>query len=182
MAEVQTPAPKKRKKGCLIAAAVLGALFLGAGAFYGPAILDFYKVYGPDILSKPERHKYAATSEQNLKAIYQGMMLYHESEGQFPLAEGWMDAIANRLKSNDLEKGEAEKKLIRPDLAGTSGAFGYAMNESTSGKYKDDVADPGTTPLIYESKQTARNAKGDARDDRDGLAISVSGAILKGSE
>lgn len=169
----------KRRKGCLIASGVVAAAVLGAGIFYGPTLLDFLKVFGIEGLQKPEKHAYSATSEQNLKALYQGMLLYHESEGQFPEASGWMDAIRPRLLSNDLAKGEADKKLIRPDLAGSPDTYGYAMNDLASAKYKDDIKDPAKTPLLYETKQTSRNAKGDGKEDRIGMAIAVDGTILR---
>jgi len=171
----------KRKKGCLIAVGVFVVAIAGVLLFYGPTALNFWHVYGPDLVREPERQKYAASREQNLKAIYQGLMLYHESEGQFPTSEGWMDAIENRIKSNVLAKGEAEKKLVRPDLASEQGAFGYAMNDAASGKYMDDIPDKGKTPLIYESKQKTRNAHGDPAEDSDGLAITVDGTLIKES-
>ena len=179
MSQAEQPMVKKSRKGCKIGCAVVVILLIGPAWFYGPALIDFLNTYGIFFWRKPEKHAYSATSEQNLKAIYQGLMLYHESEGQFPNSDGWMDAIENRIKSNDLAKGESGKKLIRPDLLTHPGEFGYAMNDAASAKYKDDVKDPATTPLIYESKETAKNAHGDPAKDRDGLAISVSGAIIK---
>lgn len=175
MSEVVEPnkSRKGRKIGCSIATAIL--LFLAW--FAGPPLLALGR--GGFLSCAPPKHEYSATSEQNLKAIYQAMMLYHESEGQFPEASGWMDAIDNRLKTNDLEKGEEKKKLIRPDLLGQDGKFGYAMNPAASAKYKDDIKDGAKTPLIFESKETTRNANGDPEKIRDGLAISVDGTILK---
>ncbi|MBC8063858.1 MAG: hypothetical protein H7Y17_03445 [Chlorobia bacterium] len=180
MSQVEAAEPKRVRKGCWIVFGILGTMFLAVALFYGPAVCDFIGVYGLDALSKPEKHAYSATSEKNLKAIYQGMMLYHESEGQFPDASGWMDAIENRLQSNDLAKGEGAKKLIRPDLGGNPGEFGYAMNDAASAKYKDDVKDPSNTPLVFESKATSRNEHGDPEKSRSGLAITVDGKILKG--
>jgi len=172
--------PKKRRKGCLVVLGVLALAFICAAIFYGPTLWDLYKTYG-DALFKPEKQKYSATSESNLQALFQGLRLHHDSEGQFPNADRWMDDIENRLKSNNLAKGEAEKKLIRPDLLGQAGKFGYAMNDAVSGKYSGDVSKPGETILIYESKQNGRNAHGDPTNDRDGLAITVDGTILKES-
>lgn len=178
MAEVDgIQEPRKSRRGCWIASTIFAALFIGAAAFYGPFIVALWKrgFFDP----APKKHSYSATSEQNLQAIYQGMKLYHESEGQYPFAGGWMDAIENRISTNDLKKGEARKKLIRPDLLTRPGEFGYAMNDLASGKYSEDVPKPSETPLIYESKQSGRNAHGDPVKDQDGLAISVDGKILK---
>jgi hypothetical protein len=179
MAEVEEAPVKKPRRGLKIGCGILGVAFLGAVLFYGPAICDFYKVYGPDLLSKPKKHEYSATSEKNLRAMYQAMVQFHESEGQYPDSAKWMDSVENYIHSNDLKKGEAQKKLIRPDLAGQEGKFGYAMNDAASAKYKDDIKDPSKTPLIFESKETARNAHGNPKDSQSGMAISVDGTILK---
>lgn len=168
--------PKKSKKGLKIGCGIGIAVLIFLAWYVGPILLALFRA---GYMSTEPKHAYSATSEQNLKAIYQAMMLYHESEGQFPEASGWMDAIDNRLKSNDLEKGEEKKKLIRPDLLGQNGKFGYAMNPAASAKYKDDIKDGAKTPLIFESKETVRNANGDPEKSRDGLAISVDGTILK---
>ena len=130
------------------------------------------------LLFPPEKVKYTAGHEENLKAMQIAILLYHDSEGQFPAATGWMDAIEPRIATSDLAKGEAEKKLIRPDLTGKPNEFGYALNAKAAGKYKDDVGD-GKTILLYESKQTARNASGDPAADRSGMGIAIDGSIVK---
>lgn len=178
MSEREIPV-KRRRKGCWISLAVLATVLAGAGLFYGPTLLSAFRTYGWSLFLPPEKHAYNATSEQNLKALYQAMILHHDSEGQFPAAEKWMDDIESRLRTNDLQKEEEKKKLVRPDLAGQTGKFGYAMNDAAGGKYKDDVGDPSKTPLIYESKQDSRNAHGDPSSDRNGLAITVDGSILQ---
>lgn len=178
MSEVETAKPpRKRRKGCLIALGVFAVLFIGAVAFYGPTLLDFWRTFG-DALFKPEKQKYSASNEENLKALYQGLKLHHESEGMYPDSSKWMDGILNRLKSNNLARGEAEKKLVRPDLAGQATHFGYAMNDAVSEKYSGDIADPKTI-LIYESEQTQWNAHGDPKTDRTGMAITIDGTVLK---
>jgi len=129
------------------------------------------------LLFPPPKRKYTAGNETNLKALQTALMLYHESEGQFPQAAGWMDAIEPRIRTFDMELSEAKKKLVRPDLAGKEGEFGYALNDAASGKYKDDVG--GKAILVFESKATARNAHGDPAKDREGYAIAVDGTLLK---
>lgn len=114
-----------------------------------------------DALSETEKRKYNATTEANLKAIYTALMMYHDSEGAFPRAEGWMDAIQGRIVTSDMEGSEAQKKLISPALQGQPGQFGYAMNDKASGKYKDDL-DP-KMPLVFDSSDTAKNAHGDPK-------------------
>ncbi len=168
--------PKKNRRGCKIGCGIVGALFLGVILFFGKPACDLLKHF--DIIPPP-KHEYSATSEENLKALYQAMSMYHDSEGQYPEANGWMDAISNRLKTNDLQKGEEMKKLVRPDLLEQDGKYGYAMNDAASAKYKDDIKDPAKTPLLFESKTTEKNAHGDPKESRIGMAITVDGTILK---
>ena len=136
-------------------------------------------------LSDGENRKYHGNTEANLKAMYAAIMQYHESEGQFPKSEGWMDALKNYGAASDLAKGETEKKFMSPSLHGQANEFGYAMNDLASGKYKGDIKDP-KTPLIFDSSNTSRNAHGDPKKllpspPREGgnLGIAVDGTILK---
>jgi len=129
--------------------------------------------------------KYNASEVNNLKALYTAMMLYHESEGQWPQGNGWMDAIKNRVATADLAGGEADKKFVSPSLAGQPGQYGYAMNDLASGKYKGDIKDK-KTPLLFDSSDTSRNAHGDPakllpKPPRPGgnVGIAVDGTILK---
>lgn len=124
-----------------------------------------------------ETHDYVGTSTENLRRIRTALMLYHDSEGQFPDASGWMNAAIDRLQTADLNKGEGLKKLVRPDLLGQDGAYGYAFNDACSRKYKDDVKDP-KTPLVFESTDKAFDAHGDPAKLRKGLAITIDGTIL----
>lgn len=180
MVEVKEKPVKKRRKGCWITSGVFAAILVVAGLFFGPTLKDFYKRGLLDfILNPPKKHAYSASSEENLKALYTAMALYHESEGQYPDASGWMDGLKGYLEPNDLQKGEGQKKLIRPDFLGQDGKYGYAMNDAASAKYKEDIKAPKDTPLIYESKDTGRNAHGDPAKQREGLAISMTGEILK---
>lgn len=169
-------AKKKRRRGCWIG---VGVVVLVLAVWLGPVIRDGFKsgLFGA-MLQGSRNEKYSASSQENLKAMYNALSLYHESEGQFPHAEGWVNAIETRIDTENLEKGEAQKKLIRPDLLGKTGEYGYAMNDAVSAKYKDDIKDK-KTPLIFESKDTGKNAHGDPAKERQGWAISVDGTILK---
>ena len=138
-----------------------------------------------EYLSPEESRKYNASNLQNLKNLFTAMSLYHESEGQFPSANGWMDALKSYGAASDLAKGEAEKRFVAPEFSGKPGQFGYAMNDALSGKYKGDIKDP-KTPLLFDSNDTSRNAHGDPRKllpspARAGgnLAVAVDGTILK---
>lgn len=133
-----------------------------------------------------QQHDYSGTSIDNLRHIQAALSEYSDSEGALPAADHWMDSAEKYLQTNDLNKGEYKKKLIRPDLLGQTGQFGYAMNDACSSKYigtkdngfKGDVPDPSKTPLIFESTATDRNAHGDPTKLRHGLAITIDGTIL----
>ncbi|CAN5513633.1 hypothetical protein BH11ARM1_BH11ARM1_02120 [soil metagenome] len=159
----------------------------GTGLLYftpqGQAVKD---IWGNGIiqaqLTGKEMEEYHASTEGNLKAIYNAMKLYQDSEGQFPLADGWVDAIQNRILVNNMTGEEAHKKLVSP--AAKPEEYGYAMNDKASGKYIGDL-DP-KMPLIFDSMNLAKNAHGlpenlAPKPPRGGqnLAISVDGTILK---
>lgn len=148
--------------------------------FYGPLARALWsKGFFDQMFRGDDTKKYAGTSMDNLKYMRTALMGYEDSEGQFPVAGGWMDAIQNRLNTDDLKKGEALKKLVYPANAGQDGKYGYAFNDALSGKYKGDIKDPNT-PMVFESVVTDRNAHGDPVKMRrpGGLAISVDGKIL----
>jgi hypothetical protein len=145
---------------------------------YGPLVYGLWK-HG--FFEKPaDAHQYEGTSIDNLKYIRTALLGYEDSEGQFPQPAGWMDAIKNRLNTDDLQKGEASKKLVYPGYAGQPGKYGYALNDALGGKYHGYVKDP-KTPMVFESTATERNAHGDPAKTRrpGGLAISIDGQILK---
>ncbi len=152
----------------------------------GHTVLTLYRRgYLDAYVSPDEERKYQAGEVENLKALYTAMNLYHESEGQYPYANGWMDVIKSRTSTSDLAKGEAEKKFISPALAGKPGQFGYAMNDKASAKYKGDLKTL-KEPLLFVSSDTSRNAHGDPKKltpnpPRPGgnVGIAVDGTIVK---
>ncbi len=170
--------------GCLIFFGLIGLLLVLTGTGHTLRVLwdrGFFTAY----VSPEDDRKYQATETGNLKSLYTAMMLYHESEGQWPQAAGWMDAIKNRVVSADLAKGEADKKFVSPSLSGKAGQFGYAMNDKASGKYRGEIKDP-KVPLLFVSSNTSRNAHGDPKQlvpmpARPGgnLGITVDGSIVK---
>lgn len=165
--------------GCVGILIVLAAMF-------GPTIRDLWKHgFISAYLSQDESRKYDASNSTNLKTLYNAMMEYHESEGQFPKSTNWMDAIKSYGVASDLAKGEADKKFVSPSLAGKPGQYGYAMNDIVSGKYKGDIKDPKTV-LLFDSSETERNAHGDPKKllpspARPGgnLGITVDGTLVK---
>ncbi len=113
------------------------------------------------------------SSDENLASFSTALKLYQSSEGQYPDADKWMDAILPRMILNNLPKQEAEKKLTRPGLP--PGGYGYAINAAAAGKYVGDL--PKGTILVYESTATARNAHGDPKEDGKpgGRGVSIEG-------
>lgn len=177
-------AGRGRRIGCAIMKAV-GLVALAALAYvgwrFGPVLLDFWN---QGFFSSTQQREYHGTSAQNLRALYTALSLYHDSEGRFPIANGWMDAAKDRVKAADMSPQEAMKKFVNPALgAGRTGVYGYAMNDAVSGKYKEDIQDPGRTPLLFESADLSWNAHGDPdrlapkNRGRGYLAIMVDGTV-----
>ncbi|MBS1717310.1 MAG: hypothetical protein JSS72_06230 [Armatimonadetes bacterium] len=161
-------------------------LLLAAGGLayglWGPvSVLITAKQRG--FLDTPQQREWDATVDKNLKALYTAMMLTHDSDGQFPAADHWLDAIEARIRTSDMSEDEAEKKKHDPSVAHKPNEFGFAFNTSLAGKYKGDVKNPDTTPLIFQSADLHRNAHGDpansgAKAPRN-HAISVSGKLIR---
>lgn len=154
---------KKRLLGC---AGFLLVLLLGAALFYGPAIRDLWKEgIIQAFFEKDAKRKYDSNTRDNLKALHTALMLYHESEGQFPYAEGWMDAIKSRIQTNDLTAKEAAKKF----------EGGYGLNDAASGHYKGDLTP--VTILLFESSDKKWNSHG--IPPKSGLGIDIKGEIVQ---
>lgn len=119
-------------------------------------------------------------TEDRLKAMYTAADLYHKSEDSFPKAETWADDLLTRLQTQNLKEGEAQKKLKRPDLEAQADQYGFAINKEAAGKYRSDIKDPKTI-LIFESKETKKNAVGDPKTDGKpgGEGITINGEIVK---
>jgi hypothetical protein len=164
---------KKIAIGCSLLALTVGVVFWFSPA--GDAVRDILKSGFLDN-SEPTYENFKGDSSARLKALHTATMSYHQSEESFPKAEKWMDDLLPRLKTSDLKLGEAQKKLIRPDLEGQSGKFGYALNNKVAGKYRGDFKD-GNTILFFESVETNRSAVGDpAKDAKPGAkAITLDG-------
>src|SRR5688572_19653527 len=141
---------------------VLLAGLIYAGWRFGPTVFDLWQAgILEGALSSKELRRYQGSSMDNLKAMHLALSLYHESEGQFPHSNGWMDAVQPYVQSGDMSKDEAMKKLVNPLLRpAKTGVFGYAMNDAASAKYRDDIAKPAETLLIFDSSDTTWNAHG----------------------
>ncbi len=154
-----------------------------AAWFYGPFL---YSVWKRGFFDKRQIRSYHGNSLQNLAALHKGMMMYHDSEGQFPQSNGWMDALKPYIRPDDMKEKDAFKKFVNPTLPPKEGVYGYAMNDVAGAKYKDDVKYPEKTPLLFDSSDTKWNAHGTPekllpKPAREGgnVGVSISGAILK---
>jgi len=152
---------------------------------FGPLVMAFYR---QGFFDNPAMREYEGTSSQNLKALHTALLLYHESEGQFPSAAGWMDAIRNRVKVADMSEEEAMKKFRNPRFEANhaAGVYGYSMNDAASGAYRDDLKEGGKTILLYEEGSAKWNAHGSptrsaGKDVIPGgnLAITVDGNVVR---
>jgi len=152
-------ARSRTKKVVLFVVGVFVGVLAYLGYRFGPVLKDLWDAGYIEGLSEVEQREYQGTSRQNLEAIYVALMLYHDSEGAFPPAETWMDLTKLRLKTRDLSEEESLKKLKNP-LLKSDGEWGYALNDAVAGKYKDDIKDPDTTLLVFDSSSTGWNAHG----------------------
>lgn len=156
-------------------------MLAGVAIWLGPALRDLARL---GVFDRPVRRAHVGTSEENLRAIYTALMLYHQSEEMLPYAEGWMDAVAPRLRTDDLQPGAERDRLRNPLLDPGPDEYGYAMNSALSGKFLGDIEDPSRTILVFDSRDTRWNAHGDPRalapdPPRPGgnLAVTVDGTV-----
>lgn len=156
---MDSEATKKRKRRNIWLGATAFTLLL-AGYFLYPVLDAFFDFKREGFLDETKKVEYEGTSMDNLKAQFQAIQLYVESEGAYPDASGWMDAATVYLKTADLKKGEELKKLVNPRFPTADGIYGYAFDASLSGKYPDEIENPATAPLTFESKDTKWNAWG----------------------
>ena len=155
---MESEAPKRNKRmmfGCM--GICIGILL--AVLFF---LLPVWKVAKKSgLLDEKVMREYKGNSMQNLKEQHTALMLYQNSEGMLPNADGWMDAIWPYMKAGDMSQEEAEKKLRNPAVTAENPlGFGYAFNEKLSGGYSDDIENPESTPLTFDSSDINRNAKG----------------------
>ena len=145
--------------------------------FFGPTIRPLLPFLFPPPQKKISWHP---DTEKNLKTLYTGMMLQHDSDGQFPKSSQWMELVIKRVRTETLKKGEEAKKFVDPAAGGAPGVYGFAMNDAASEKYKDDLKDK-QMPLIFESTETAWNAHGDPAKigRKGGIGVDLDGKIVR---
>ncbi|MFY9235316.1 MAG: hypothetical protein WAO58_12765 [Fimbriimonadaceae bacterium] len=173
---------------------IVGLFVLGGLGYaevqYGPTIRLLFRegvIRAGGII---ESRQYQGDSKDNLKALYRALIAEHDSEGVFPLAPGWMDAIKDRITTGDMSMEEAEKKYADPALGPyQKGRYGFAMNDRASGKYAGDFSKPDEILLIFTSSKTERNAHGAPQKHlanpprgEGNLGVTVSGNLVKINE
>ncbi len=167
---------KKIVRGTLLVGAV--AIIGGSFTPQGKAIRSIVATLTQKDISGTEAYK--GDIKDRLKAMQTAAELFQSSEDSYPKAEKWMDELLIRLQTQNLKKGEAERKLKRPDIEMNPDQYGFAMNSSVAGKYKGDIKDPNTI-MIFESTDTKKNAIGDPKTEgkTGGEGITISGEIVK---
>lgn len=120
-----------------------------------------------------------------LQALRTALMEYQNSEGQFPDASGWMDAITNRLQSDDMVSQQSDRKLRDPSVKDANG-YGFGFNSALGGKYIGDIKNQAETVMVYTSKDVGKNAHGDPKTGLpnpprggENLGITVTGKVIK---
>ncbi len=155
---------------------LFGLLIIGAGIWAYPTLRDIWSLVPKN---KPKQG-WTPDTEKNLKVLYTGMKLQHDSDGQFPKSTDWMDKIINRVKTENLKAGAEKEKFVDPAAGGKPGEYGFAMNDAASEKYIDDLKDK-KMPLVFQSTDSSWNAHGDpAKIGRPGgIGIAVDGSTVK---
>lgn len=167
-----------KKKGCLIGfASVVGILLVVVFLTpFGRGLRDILK---SGIFVEAKQERLSATVDDQLKMMFAAAMTHHQSEEKFPEASTWMDDLLKRMQTQNLLPGEAEKKMIRSDLVGQPGKFGFALNSAVVGKYKGDLKDESII-LIFTSKIDSKNATGEPKSDGlpGGKGITLKGDVV----
>jgi hypothetical protein len=168
-------------KGNKVAVGCVGVpVLLFAIAWFSPAGDAVRDILKTGVLEdKPIDAKYEGDSKARLKALHTAAIAFHQSEEMFPDEDEWMADLLKFMKTSDLKEGEAERKLIRPDLEGQKGKYGYAMNKAVAAKYKNDLKDPKVV-MFFECKNPVEQAVGDPAADAipKANAITLDGTLI----
>lgn len=171
-------APRLLTIGCGLMVLVV----VGLMAWLGPVLLAFER---EGFLDPAQRREWEGDSRANLKALAVAVQKFNTSEDRLPDADQWMDQIAVYLRTYDITAEDAKLKLVNPLVQPAGeGVYGYSFNEALSGKFLDEVPNSDRTVLIFDGKDTGRNAHGDPATDQatpprpgGNLAVTVSGEV-----
>lgn len=132
----------------------MGAVILVVGLFwFVPRARDIWQVVeqirNAQTPYEPKKNK---TCPENLKQLYNAVMLYADSwDNALPPAEIWMSAIRENVPKDEW--------LHCPEVAGEGGEqYGYAMNATLGSKRVLDIKDAAKTPLFYDSTDVKMDA------------------------
>lgn len=167
--------------GSNIVKRVIFLVAMVVAAWAGYLAFDAYRTASKlGFLEKREERTYIGSTDENLKALATALNAVQESDGQYPAGDKWMDAIMPRIQPDDMKKEEADKKLQDP--AAKPGTYGFALNDAVAGKYKGDIKNPDTTPLLFQTTLSGKNQHGDPSKVADKAprnhAISISGKLI----
>ena len=164
------------KKTLLTIIGVILVLIIGVGVWAWPTIRNLASL----LPSSEKKQGWTPDTVVNLKALYTGMMLQHDSDGQFPKSDQWMDKIIIRVRTETLKKGAEKEKFVDPAAGEQPGAYGFAMNDAASEKYKEEIKDK-KMPIIFQSTDTSWNAHGDPAKigRKGGIGIALDGSQVK---
>jgi prepilin-type processing-associated H-X9-DG protein len=113
----------------------------------------------------------------NVKQMSTAALMYStDNDGRLPLDANWMDGI-ERLVRSDRVLGCPVLSRSRPFMRVASGAYGYAVNKTTSGKVLANIKDPYAVIWVFESSDLRRNVSEDpafsTAPNRHGLGRNV---------
>jgi prepilin-type processing-associated H-X9-DG protein len=90
----------------------------------------------------------------HLKQMGTALLMYvMDYDERLPAPRKWMDAVSLYLKNEDSFHCPTARKS-------DSGAYGYAFEQGVRGRLLAEIASHLTTPTVFDSTSTARNATG----------------------
>lgn len=100
-----------------------------------------------------------ASCSSNLKMMSTGVMMYAmDYDEKYPPATIWMDTLPPYISSAGSQR-PLEKILRCPSATAKSAeAYGYAYNSALSRLSMEKLTEPQSTPMIYDSHKTEKNA------------------------
>ena len=178
------PSPKNSKRKWITFVAIL--VFIIVIVKIAPGIRAIYILYRHGILTDNySLKKYEGDRETRLKELYAALKTYQQSNGQFPEASGWMDAIKPFIRVHNMTQKQSDQKLHDPTVNARNG-YGFAFNKKLSNKYIGDIKNQKSTVLIYTSQNITKNASGNPKTDiakpprgGENIGITVNGTIVK---
>jgi hypothetical protein len=136
---------KKGKPGRFIAGVIAGLITVGVTVWIGPLIATVIRA---GFLEPVEQREVTVDSAASLQRIHKALLLYAESEGALPAAEGWMDAAWLRIKTADMKEDEA-KKMFKTSESQGEGEYGFAFSQELS--QADPFGGDQARTLVFEA-------------------------------